>query len=161
LSGPGLVNIYRFLCECEPLARNELVAAEMMNHDGAAVICQAALEHSCPVCERSLDVFVSLYAAEAGNLALKVMATGGLYIGGGIAPKIIDRLRQPAFLDSFAAKGRLQPVLERIPIRVIMTDRAAFFGAARYALKQRARHEGDDLASDRVARRGRHTVGTG
>jgi len=76
---------------------------------------------------------VTLYGAEAGNLALKVMATGGVFVGGGIAPRIVDKLKGAAFTQAFCAKGRLQPVLEAIPIRVIMNDKTALYGAARCA----------------------------
>jgi glucokinase len=89
---------------------------------------------SCPLCSQALDLFVSLYGAEAGNLALRTLATGGVYIGGGIAPKIIDRLQGPAFMLAFTAKGRLSPLLETIPVRVILNDRTALLGAARCAL---------------------------
>jgi glucokinase len=130
VSGPGLINIYRFLCEREPFLCSKGVARELMHSPSASVISQAALEQRCPVCEKALKLFVSLYGAEAGNLALKIMATGGLYIAGGIAPKIINRLRDTKFVDSMASKGRFQPLLEKIPVRVVMTERAALLGAA-------------------------------
>jgi glucokinase len=79
---------------------------------------------------QALDLFVTLYGAEAGNLALKVMATGGMFVGGGIAPKIIDKLTEPTFMQAFRAKGRLQPLLEAIPVRVILNDQAGLYGAA-------------------------------
>ena len=74
-----------------------------------------------------------MYGAEAGNLALKLMASGGVYVGGGIAPKIIEKLKCPVFLEAFLAKGRMRYLMEQIPVRVIMTDRAALFGAAEFA----------------------------
>ena len=88
----------------------------------------------CPLCGRTLDLFVSLYGAEAGNLALRALATGGLYLGGGIAPKIIERLRGPLFMRAFTAKGRLTPLLETIPVRVILNEHAALLGAGRCAM---------------------------
>jgi glucokinase len=78
------------------------------------------------------DLFVAVYGAEAGNLALKVLATGGVYLGGGIAPKILPRLRGPAFLEAFTAKGRMRDLLGAIPVRVVLNDRAALLGAARH-----------------------------
>jgi glucokinase len=78
-------------------------------------------------------LFVSIYGAEAGNVALKNMATAGVYIGGGIAPKIIQKLKHTAFITSFTAKGRMKPLLEAIPVRVILNDKAALLRAARYA----------------------------
>jgi glucokinase len=134
LSGPGLRNIYRFLRDSRNLPENPAVVAEMSQGDAAAAITRAAMAGSCPLCSQALDLFVSLYGAEAGNLALRTLATGGVYIGGGIAPKIIDRLQGPAFMLAFTAKGRLSPLLETIPVRVILNDRTALLGAARCAL---------------------------
>jgi glucokinase len=134
LSGPGLRNIYRFLRDSRHLAESPEVAAVMTQGDAAAAISRAALAGNCPLCEQALDLFVSLYGAEAGNLALRSLATGGVYIGGGIAPKIIDQIKGPAFMLAFAAKGRLSPLLETIPVRVILNDRTALLGAGRCAL---------------------------
>jgi glucokinase len=97
------------------------------------VTSQAALDGSSPLCARALDLFVALYGAEAGNRALKVMATGGVHLGSGIAPRIVERLKAPAFLDSFVARGRPRPVREAMPVRAILNDQAALLGAARYA----------------------------
>jgi glucokinase len=134
LSGPGLGNIYRFLRDSRHLPENPAVVAEMGQGDAAAAIARAALAGSCPLCGQALDLFVSLYGAEAGNLALRTLATGGVFVGGGIAPKIIDRLQGPAFMLAFTAKGRLSPLLETIPVRVILNDRTALLGAGRCAL---------------------------
>lgn len=134
ISGPGLVNLYRFLRDRGHLDETPEVAAEMQQRDPAAAISRAAMEGRCPLCSQTLDLFVSLYGAEAGNLALRTLATGGIYLGGGIAPKIIERLRGPAFMLAFTAKGRLSPLLETIPVRVILNDRTALLGAGRYAL---------------------------
>ena len=81
----------------------------------------------------ALDLFVSVYGAEAGNLALKIMATGGVYIGGGIAPKIIDMLAGPTFMQAFSSKGPMRTLLEAIPVRVILNDKTAVLGAAHCA----------------------------
>ncbi|MBV9768990.1 MAG: glucokinase, partial [Bryobacterales bacterium] len=85
------------------------------------------------ICVEALDIFVSLYGAEAGNLALKMLATGGMYVGGGIAPKIISKLTGAAFMKAFHSKGRISGVLTDIPVRVIMNDKAALLGAGRVA----------------------------
>jgi glucokinase len=82
-----------------------------------------------------LDWFVRLYGAETGNLALKVMSRGGLYLGGGIAPKILPRLQNEIFLNAFFNKGRMRPLLEAMPVKVIINDRAALYGAALQVLK--------------------------
>lgn len=134
LSGPGLCNIYRFLRDVRHLPETPAVAAAMQQGDPAAAISRAAKAGGCPLCEQSLELFISLYGAEAGNLALRTLATGGIYVGGGIAPKIIDRLKGPAFMLAFTTKGRLSPLLESIPVRVILNDRTALLGAGRCAL---------------------------
>jgi glucokinase len=133
VSGPGLVNIFHFLRDTNRGAEPAWLTDQMLHGDPAAAISQAAMAGKCPVCEQALDLFVSLYGAEAGNLALKVMATGGVYLGGGIAPKITQKLAGPLFMHSFVGKGRMQPLMESIPVRVIVNDKTALMGAARYA----------------------------
>jgi glucokinase len=103
------------------------------------VISQNAMKGASELCVLALDHFVSLYGAEAGNLALKGMATGGVYVGGGIAPKILLKLREPKFLESFWAKGRVSKVLRAMPVRVILNDRTALYGAGRVAMISRGR----------------------
>jgi glucokinase len=132
VSGPGLAGIYEFLRDSghgpEPLwLRDALLAG-----DPSAVISRAAQAGSSKLCAQALDLFVSAYGAEAGNLALKVLATGGVYVGGGIAPKIAETLKRGTFMEAFVAKGRLRPLLEAIPVRVILNDRTALLGAARW-----------------------------
>src|SRR5207247_2091874 len=92
-----------------------------------------ALDGSDDLSARALDLFVRLYGSEAGNLGLKMMATGGVFVGGGVAPKIIAKLRDGAFLEAFFAKGPMRVLLEAMPVRVIMNDRTALLGAARHA----------------------------
>jgi glucokinase len=134
LSGPGLVNLYRFLRDRRRLPETAAVNAAMARGDAAAAISRAALDDSCPLCSEVLDLFVSLYGAEAGTLALRALATGGVYLGGGIAPKIIPLLQRPPFIQAFTAKGRLSPLLETIPVRVIRNEQTALLGAGRCAL---------------------------
>src|SRR5262245_31647633 len=133
LSGQGLVNIYEFLRDTGRGKEAPEVAAAMESGDPAAAISKAALDGSSPLCIQALDMLVAIYGAEAGNLALKIMATRGVYVGGGIAPKIISKLKEPRFMTAFCDKGRLKPVLELIPVRVITNDLTALLGAARYA----------------------------
>lgn len=135
VSGPGLANIYRFLHDTRHMPVSPAIAEEMRQRDPAAVITAAALAGTCPLCGETLDLFVSLYGAEAGNVALRVLATGGVYLGGGIAPKIIQRLKGPGFMQAFTAKGRLSPLLEAIPVRVILNEKTALLGAARWATR--------------------------
>jgi glucokinase len=134
LSGPGLVNVYHFLRE-RGGAADELpgLMERFRVQDPAAAISEAALQDASALCARALDVFVSVYGAEAGNLALKLLATGGVSVGGGIAPKILPRLHGPAFVEAFVNKGRMQPLLEAIPVRVILNADTALLGAARFA----------------------------
>jgi glucokinase len=133
VSGPGLRNIYRFLHDVRHIPETPAVAEAMRRGDPSAAITRAALAGECPLCDQTLDLFVSLYGAEAGNVALRSLATGGIYLGGGIAPKIIERLKGPGFMLAFTAKGRLSPLLENIPVRVILNDRTALLGAGRCA----------------------------
>jgi glucokinase len=134
LSGPGLQNIYNFLAAAGKEQEPQWLKDELQQAvDPAAVISEHALDGKAPICERVLDIFVSIYGAEAGNLALKLMATGGVFLSGGIAAKILPKLTGPAFMQAFISKGRLQPMMETIPVKVIMNDRVGLIGAARYA----------------------------
>jgi len=133
VSGPGLVNVFHFLRDSGHGAEPEWLTDEMAHGDPAAAISRAALEGKCALCEKALDLFVSVFAAEAGNLALKVLATGGVYLGGGIAPKMLTKLSGPLFMHSFVGKGRMQPLLESMPVKVITNDKTALMGAARCA----------------------------
>jgi glucokinase len=133
VSGPGLVNVYHFLRDTGRGKEPQWLTDEMQRSDPAAAISKAALAGKDPLSEQALDVFVSIYGAEAGNLALKIMATGGVYLGGGIAPKLLTKLAGPLFMHAFVSKGRMQPLLESIPVRVITNTNAALLGAARCA----------------------------
>jgi glucokinase len=133
LSGPGLVNVFHFLRDTGRGSEPQWLADEMLHSDPAAAISNAALKGSCPMCEHALDLFVSVFGAEAGNLALKLMATGGVYLGGGIAPKMLAKLSGPLFMHAFLGKGRMQPLLESMPVKVITNDKTALMGAARCA----------------------------
>jgi glucokinase len=133
VSGPGLVHVYQFLRDTGKAKELAWVAEEMRHGDPAPIISRHALEGKSLLCLQALEIFVSLYGAEAGNLALKLMATGGVYLGGGIAPKIISKLKEPEFMNAFTAKGRMKPLLQDIPVRVIMNPKTALLGAARHA----------------------------
>ena len=135
VSGPGLVNIYQFLRDTGKGEEPPWLAEEMRHSEPAPVISQHAMDGKSPLCLHALELFVSLYGAEAGNLALKIMATGGVYLGGGIAPKIVSnsKLKESEFMNAFTAKGRMKPLLQDIPVRVIMNPKTALLGAARHA----------------------------
>jgi glucokinase len=133
LSGPGLYNIYTFLRDTQRGSEPAWLTEELRQVDPPAAIAGAALAGTSDLCVQALDLCVALYGAEAGNLALKVMATGGVFVGGGIAPKIVTKLKEPTFMQAFCAKGRLHTVLTEISVRVIMNDKTALYGAARCA----------------------------
>ncbi|MFZ5557359.1 MAG: glucokinase [Pseudomonadota bacterium] len=133
VSGPGLTAIYEFLLETGRGSPNRDLAARMAAGDPSAEITRAALAGSDATAGRALDLFVHAYGAEAGNLALKFLATGGVYLAGGIAPKIVERLRSGPFMTGFLAKGRHADLLRRIPVAVVLEPRTALWGAARRA----------------------------
>lgn len=138
VSGPGLFNIYEYLRDSGGVPENPRVRQALASgEDPSKVIGEAAIsedrEKACGLCSRAVGLFVSAYGAAAGNLALVGTATGGLYLGGGIAPKLLPRLLDGHFLHAFFDKGRFRDFLEAVPVRVILNDRAALLGAARHA----------------------------
>jgi glucokinase len=133
LSGMGLTNIYEFLREVRGMAEPVWLAERMAAEDPNAVITELALAAKSEICEKTLDMFVSAYGAEAGNLALKLLSVGGVYIGGGIAPRILEKLKDGTFMKAFTDKGRLSQLLINMPVRIILESRAALLGAAAYA----------------------------
>jgi glucokinase len=133
LSGPGLVNVYEFLREAGCGDEPGGFAARLALPDAAAEISRAALNGTNPLAEKALDLWVAVYGAEAGNLALKTMAIGGIFLSGGISPKILSKLKGPIFMRSFLDKGRLRPLLESVPVQVVTNDKAGLLGAARCA----------------------------
>ncbi|HAJ92493.1 MAG TPA: glucokinase [Gammaproteobacteria bacterium] len=130
LSGPGLVNIHTFLRAYRSSEAPGWLTESLYSGDPAAVISQAALQERDEICIEALDLFVHFYGVEAGNLALKMMASGGVYLGGGIAPKIIEKLQGELFMQGFRSKGRMQYLLESMPVQVILNDRTALYGPA-------------------------------
>lgn len=137
LSGPGLRALYEFLRErSEQSASSEVAEAIARSpEDAPRLIGEAGLSSQCAVCDRALDLFVSLYGAIAGNLALMAVSSGGLFIGGGVAPKILERFKTGLFLKAFFDKGRLSPLLEEMPVCVILDREAGLSGAARRAMR--------------------------
>jgi glucokinase len=134
LSGPGLVNVYTFLRDTKRGCEQKWLLDEMAHDDPAAAISRAGLEGKDSLSQQALDIFVSVYGAEAGNLALKTKATGGLYVAGGIAPKLLPILTGPLFMKAFLEKGRMQPLMETMPVHIITNDKLALLGAARCAV---------------------------
>lgn len=133
VSGPGIYVLYQFLIETGRERVSARVDAALKKKDPPLVISQYAVKHEDAACERAVDLFLSLYGAESGNLALKFLSLGGFYIGGGIAPHLIHQMKTGAFLSSFMNKGRFKSLLESIPIYVILNDDASLLGAAYYA----------------------------
>jgi glucokinase len=133
VSGMGLVNIYDFLRDYRGPETPAWLAEEMKAGDQAAVISRAAHERRCPVCTGTLELFAHLYGVEAGNHALKIMSTAGVYLGGGVAPKNLDYFRDGTFMSGFWSKGRMEPLMRDMPVKVILNDRTALYGPAVFA----------------------------
>ena len=140
VSGPGLYNVYEYLRDEVRMPESPRVREAIgRGEDPARIISESAMtagsgpESRCGLCARAIEMFVASYGATAGNLALLGTATGGIWLGGGIAPKILPRLSDGLFLQTFTAKGRFVPFLEKVPVRVVLNDRAALLGAARRA----------------------------
>jgi glucokinase len=139
LSGPGLRNIYEFLRDSKREEEPEWLREQMAGaHDVPALISQLAIQKKAAICEQALSMFVSAYGAETGNCALRYMTTGGIFVGGIIAAKIVDKMKEPVFIESFLNKGRMRSLLEDMPVKVIVNDDCGLMGAARYALIQKA-----------------------
>lgn len=135
ISGMGLRDVYDFMLDYRHATPPAWLAQEIATGDKAAAISAAALAGKDELCVETLHLFVDLYGAEAGNLALKTMSRGGVFVGGGIAPKILPLLQDGTFLTSFLSKGRMQPLLAAMPLKVILNDRAALYGPALYAAR--------------------------
>jgi glucokinase len=130
VAGPGIPLIYEHLRDGVGMAESAAVAAEMRQDEPAAVISKHALASDDALCVATLDMFVSAYGAEAGSFALRTVCTGGLYVGGGIAPRILPKLQAGGFLRAFHDKGRLSDLVRRIPVSVIVNTNIGLLGAA-------------------------------
>ena len=136
LSGPGVFNIYRFLTESEGQPRTPWLAERFERGDPSAVIGEAGLAGQDPVCVATLDLLVSVYGAEAGNLALKGLAVGGVWIGGGVAPKLRPKLEDGTFMRAFCDKGRFATFMSTVPVHIVLDPRAPLIGAAHVAAER-------------------------
>lgn len=134
VSGPGLVNLHDFLRDSGGRSVPDWLIEAMGDSDPAAAIANAALQERDPVCSEALDQMIRYFGAETGNHALKLKATGGVFITGGIAPKIAARFAAAGFLEAFFDKGRMEPLLRRMPVSLIADDRVGLLGAAGYGL---------------------------
>jgi len=135
VSGQGLVNIYEFLRDREDMPEPPELAEALRKEDPAAVISRSGLERRHPICDRALDLFVSAFGAEAGNVCLKALAKGGIYLAGGIAAKVLPRLEEGGFRFAFENKGRFQAFLRTVPVFVVLHPQPGLLGAAIAALE--------------------------
>ncbi len=136
LSGPGIVDLFDFIAFRGERPAEPVRIARDSGQDPAPAIATAGLDRSCPVSVQVLDRFVEIYGAEAGNMALKALSVAGVFIGGGIAPKLLPRLLDGGFLRGFLDKGRFRGLLEQMPVHIIQNQQAGMLGAARYAALQ-------------------------
>jgi glucokinase len=135
-SGGGIPNLYEFFKHSGRFPEPPWLAAELAGvKDPTPVIVRSGMEGTSRICRATLELFAAILAAEAGNLALKVLAGGGVYFGGGLPPRILPLLRSPSFRETFAAKGRFSKMLKRIPLRVITHPEAGLLGAARAGME--------------------------
>jgi glucokinase len=148
VSGIGLKNIYAFLRDEKKLEEPAWLKERMQQEDPNAVIGELGESREVELCTRTLDIFAGAYGAECGNMALKILAAGGMYLGGGIAPKILKTMQDGTFMKAFTDKGRLSDLLIHTPVRIVLESRAALLGAAAYAEARAAELSG---ASARAA----------
>ena len=133
VSGLGIKNVYAYLRDVEKLDEPAWLKHRLATEDPNAVIGTCAEDGSSSICFETMKIFAAAYGAETGNIALKVLATGGMYLGGGIAPKVLKTLKNGQFIAAFLDKGRLSPLLQAIPVRIILDQTCALLGAAAYA----------------------------
>jgi len=133
ISGLGLANVYAFCRDVKGLEEPAWLKDRMREEDPNAVIGELGESGASELCVETLNIFVSAYGAEAGNLALKILSVGGMYVGGGIAPKLVKKMQDGTFMKAFTDKGRLSNLLVQTPVRLILESRAALMGAAAYA----------------------------
>ena len=139
LSGPGIKNIYDFLRDTKKAEEPAWLREQLRTaQDVPALISQVALENKAPICDRTLSIFVGIYGSQTGDCALNFMSTGGIFIGGSIAAKMVPRMKDPIFMQCFLDKGRMQSVLRDIPVKIVLNDDSGILGAARYTLIRKA-----------------------
>ena len=145
ISGPGLTNIYTFLRDEKGMEEPAWLTQRMQTEDPNAIIGEAGEAGTSELCSKALEMFAASYGAEAGNMVLTVLATGGMYIGGGIAPKMLKTMQSGVFMQAFADKGRLSELLVHTPVHIILESRAALMGAAAYAEARAAEISGKSV----------------
>jgi len=139
LSGPGIRNIYDFLRDAHKAEEPEWLQTELRTApDPPALISRTALEGKAAICDQTLSIFVSVFGAQTGNCALNFMSTGGIFIGGSIAAKIVPKMKDPVFMEAFLDKGRMETILKDMPVKIVANDDCGMIGAARWTLVQKA-----------------------
>src|SRR6201998_491038 len=139
LSGPGIKNIYDFLSDTKKAEEPDWLHEQLRTaQDAPALISQVALENKAAICERTLSIFVGIYGSQTGDCALNFMSTGGIFIGGSIAAKIVPRMKDPIFIKSFLGKRPMQSLLRDMPVKIVLNDDSGILGAARYTLIRKA-----------------------
>jgi glucokinase len=133
VSGPGLYSLYQFLVESKIEERIPFLEEEFKKQDPSKIISEKAINGEIKGCIRALEWFISFYGAEAGNAALKFFALSGVFIGGGIAPKILDKMKEGKFMQAFIDKGRFSSLMSSIPVKVILNQKTPLLGAAHFA----------------------------
>ncbi len=133
LSGPGLYNLYQFIVETKKEKETEENLEKIRSGNSPRLISEMGLSGASKACTKTLELFASIYGSEAGNVALKMLSLGGVYLGGGIVPKLLSILKKGDFMRSFTEKGRLSKLLEQIPVYVVLNDQTALLGATYYA----------------------------
>lgn len=142
VSGIGIRNVYAFLRDEQQMEEPDWLRARMQTEDPNAVIGTLAEEGSSSICVETMNLFAAAFGAKAGNLGLTLLASGGIYLGGGIAPKVLKIMQNGRFKDAFFDKGRMRPILEAVPVRIILDDTCALLGAAAYAENRAAELSG-------------------
>ncbi len=153
-SGIGVPNLYEFLRDAEKIPERPEIAqtiASAKDHTKAIVEAASDPQHPSALCQATVDLLVSILAGEAGNLALKVLATGGVYLAGGVALHLVKLLQKPQFVETFTRKGRFKELMQRMPIHII-TARAALVGAATFGLQSLAKLNSRDEKKPSLAR---------
>jgi len=137
LSGEGIYRIYRYICDNQELEEPDWILDEFDAKSLSRVVVENGLNGKSKPCKIAIEVFVEIYGAVAGNMALQLKTTGGVYVGGGIAPGLVSLMKGRFFIENFLDKGRFRGWLERIPVRLILNDKASLLGAAHYALDKK------------------------
>src|ERR1700756_120124 len=151
LSGPGIKNIYDFLRDAHKAEEPDWLRTQIASApDPPALISKLALEGKSAICDQAMSIFVSVFGAQTGNCALNFMSTGGIFIGGSIAAKIVPKMKDPVFLESFLDKGRMGAILKDMPVKIVVNDDCGIIGAARYTLVQKAFSKMSQTPASRV-----------